>query len=57
MNAGRLRSVHTFMQTPTLTDAKRAEYADRWTEMETWFQDQLKVIPDRFAPFLSVDEI
>jgi hypothetical protein len=56
-NAGRLRAIKMSMEASNLTDEKRVEYGDKWLEFETWFQKQLDVIPEKFAPFLSVDDI
>ncbi|MBR7924600.1 hypothetical protein QZM26_21615 [Burkholderia multivorans] len=55
--AGHLHSLNTTMQSLVLTEEWRKKFAEKWAELNEWFQQQLDVIPERFAPFLSVDDI
>ena len=55
--AGHLSSTISVMQSLALTDEWRKKHADKWLELTEWFQQQLNVIPDKFAPFLSVEDI
>ncbi|WP_321927586.1 hypothetical protein [Paraburkholderia guartelaensis] len=45
------------LQTPLLTDAKREELGSELTNVHAWFHDQWKIIPEKFAPYLAVDDI
>ena len=57
-NAVQLRAIKIVMdEGRSLTDEKRVEYGDKWADFETWFQQQMDMIPEKFAPFLSVDDI
>jgi hypothetical protein len=53
----KLRGVLRSLKNPSITDDQRAQYADRIGEITKWFEQQLDVIPERFAPFLSVRDI
>lgn len=53
----KLRGVLRSLKNPSITDHQRAQYADRIGEITKWFEQQLDVIPERFAPFLSVKDI
>jgi 2-succinyl-5-enolpyruvyl-6-hydroxy-3-cyclohexene-1-carboxylate synthase len=55
--AGHLQSTTSVMQSLALTEEWRKKYADKWLELTEWLQQQLTVIPDKFAPFLSVEDI
>lgn len=55
--AGQLRSITLGMQALALSEESRQKYSDKWLELTEWFQAQLDVIPEMFAPFLSVDDI
>lgn len=55
--AGELQSTITMMQGPPLSEEWREKFANKWTGLNEWFQQQLNVIPEKFAPFLSVDDI
>ncbi|WP_175022574.1 MULTISPECIES: hypothetical protein [Burkholderia] len=56
-NAGRLRSVSISMEALTLSDEVRQKFSDKWLELNEWFQKQLDVIPEKFSPFLSIDDM
>lgn len=56
-NASELQLVMRSLQGLSITDEQPAEYGDRFTQITEWFQQQLEVIPEKFAPFLSVDDI
>ncbi|MFA8389736.1 hypothetical protein ACEPUD_06360 [Burkholderia ubonensis] len=55
--AGQLRMVKIQMEMPLLSEAKREEVGNKWIEIQTWFQAQFDVLPEKFGPFLSVDDI
>ncbi|MEF9443985.1 hypothetical protein OWS73_37010 [Burkholderia sp. 1B3(2022)] len=55
--AGRLRSVSISMQALVLSDESRQKFSDKWLELNEWFQKQLDVIPEKFSPFLSIDDM
>ncbi|MCA8304173.1 hypothetical protein LGN24_22050 [Burkholderia seminalis] len=56
-NAGQLHSVTMSMHGLTLSDEMREKFSDKWLELNEWFRQQLDVIPQKFTPFLSVDDI
>lgn len=56
LNAVKFRAVRRSLENVSITDQQRIEYGDRLTEMTEWFQKQLDVIPEKFVPFLSVDD-
>lgn len=56
-NAGRLRNVALSMEALTLSEEARQKFSDKWLELNEWFQKQLDVIPEKFAPFLSIDDM
>ncbi|MDR8730684.1 hypothetical protein [Burkholderia pseudomultivorans] len=45
------------MQALTLSDEMREKFGNKWLKLNEWFRLQLDVIPEKFAPFLSVDDI
>lgn len=57
LNATKFRAVRRALENISITDQQRVDYGDRLTEMTEWFQKQLEVIPEKFAPFLSVDDL
>ncbi|WP_333988734.1 hypothetical protein [Burkholderia cepacia] len=56
-NAGRLRNIALSMEALTLTEDARQKFSDKWLELNEWFQKQLDVIPEKFSPFLSIDDM
>lgn len=42
---------------PMPTDEQRARLADKWGEIHQWFQEQPDVLPVKFTPYLSVEEL
>ncbi|WP_031359287.1 hypothetical protein [Caballeronia sordidicola] len=56
-NAVKLNGVLHSQERPSITEEQWAKYGDRITEITTWFQQQLEVIPERLGPFLSVKDI
>lgn len=55
--ASRLHTTITVMQSLVMTEEWRTKHSDRWLELTEWFQAQIREIPEKFAPFLSVDDI
>jgi hypothetical protein len=57
LNAVKFRATRRSLERVSIPDQERTEYGDRLVEMTEWFQKQLDVIPEKFTPFLSVDDI
>jgi hypothetical protein len=57
MKAADLHATMRFLESPTMPESKREALANKWTGLQRWFNDQFKAIPDKFAPFLSVDDL
>jgi len=40
-----------------ISDEDRIKHGDELSKLIIWFKDQIEVIPEKFAPFLSADDI
>jgi hypothetical protein len=39
------------------TEDERHATADHWQMLQEWFHEQLKVLPEKFAPYLTVEDL
>ncbi|RQU40504.1 hypothetical protein DF142_18335 [Burkholderia cenocepacia] len=56
-NAGRLRNMALSMESTIHPEESRKKFSDKWLELNEWFRQQLDVIPEKFSPFLSIDDM
>jgi hypothetical protein len=56
-NATRVQVIGRSLAKTGISDEDRVKHADELSNLVIWFNDQIEVIPEKFAPFLSVDDI
>ena len=56
-NAMRVQVIGQTLARPGISDEERVKHGDEVADLIIWFKDQIEVIPEKFAPFLSVDDI